>query len=30
MNSYYRTKINNEFLQYSLEIFLPEWMKWKR
>jgi len=27
MNSYYRTKINNEFLQYSLEIFLPEWMK---
>lgn len=27
VNSYYRTKINNEFLYYSLEIFLPEWMK---
>lgn len=27
INSNYRTKINNEFLQYSLEIFLPEWIK---
>ncbi|HOJ28996.1 MAG TPA: hypothetical protein PL059_07965 [Spirochaetota bacterium] len=27
MNSNYRTHIQNQFLQYSLEIFLPEWMK---
>ncbi len=26
-NSNYRTQIQNRFLQYSLEIFLPEWMK---
>ncbi|MEW6527667.1 MAG: hypothetical protein AB1444_13510 [Spirochaetota bacterium] len=27
INSNYRTQIQNQFLQYSLEIFLPEWMK---
>ncbi|MEJ5362689.1 MAG: CDC27 family protein [Spirochaetota bacterium] len=27
INSNYRTQIQNQFLQYSLEIFLPEWMR---
>lgn len=27
INSNYRTHIQNQFLQFNLEIFLPEWMK---